>query len=40
LGDSIAVAECIIEEGTLITADHADFEKIGNIENIKIFWFR
>jgi predicted nucleic acid-binding protein len=40
LGDSIAVAECIIEEGTLITSDHTDFEKICSMENVKINWFR
>ena len=40
LGDSIAVAECIIEEGTLVTSDYSDFEKIEKSENIKINWFR
>ena len=40
LGDSIAIAECIIEKGTLITSDRSDFEKVGNTENIKIYWFR
>jgi predicted nucleic acid-binding protein len=28
LGDSIAVAECIIGKGILVTSDHGDFEKI------------
>jgi len=40
LGDSIAVAECIISKGILVTSDHNDFEKIENKENIKINWFR
>ena len=40
LGDSIAIAECIIGKGVLVTSDHADFEKVENVENIKINWFR
>jgi predicted nucleic acid-binding protein len=40
LGDSIAVAECIVEKGTLVTSDHNDFEKIETAENININWFR
>jgi len=40
LGDSIVVAECIVRDGTLVTSDHADFEKIKVAENIKINWFR
>ena len=40
LGDSIAVAECIVENGILITSDHNDFEKIANNEEIIINWFR
>ena len=40
LGDSIVVAECLIGNGTLVTSDHADFEKIKVAENIKIYWFR
>ena len=40
LGDSIAIAECIIKNGFLVTSDHTDFEKLNNTENIKIFWFR
>ena len=40
LGDSIVIAECIVENGILITSDHSDFEKVGNVENIKINWFR
>jgi predicted nucleic acid-binding protein len=40
LGDSIAVAECIIGKGILVTSDHGDFEKVKNAEKIKINWFR
>jgi predicted nucleic acid-binding protein len=40
LGDSIAVAECIIGNGILVTSDHHDLEKIGKKENLKINWFR
>ena len=40
LGDSIAVAECIIGNGILVTSDYNDFEKIEKKENIKINWFR
>jgi hypothetical protein len=40
LGDSIAVAECIIGKGILVTADHNDIEKIEKKENLKINWFR
>ena len=40
LGDSIAVAECIIENGILVTSDHNDFEKVVDAEKIKISWFR
>jgi predicted nucleic acid-binding protein len=40
LGDAIAVAECIIFEGILVTSDHNDLEKMEKAENIKINWFR
>jgi predicted nucleic acid-binding protein len=40
LGDSIAVAECIIGKGILVTSDHHDFEKIEKEERLKISWFR
>ena len=40
LGDSIAVAECIARNGTLITSDHTDFDKIERAEKIKVYWFR
>jgi predicted nucleic acid-binding protein len=40
LGDSIAIAECIIGKGILVTSDHNDLEKIEKKENLKINWFR
>lgn len=40
LGDCIAVAECLIGNGILVTSDHNDFEKIKRTENITINWFR
>jgi len=40
LGDSIAVAECIIGKGILVTSDHNDLEEIEKKENLKINWFR
>ena len=40
LGDSIAVAECIIGNGILVTSDHNDFEILEKNENVTINWFR
>ena len=40
LGDSVAVAECIISKGILVTSDHNDLEKIEKKENLEINWFR
>ena len=40
LGDSIAVAECIVRNGILVTSDHNDFEKLQKEEKISINWFR
>jgi predicted nucleic acid-binding protein len=40
LGDAIALAECIINDGILVTSDHNDFEPIEKIEDIRIHWFR
>ncbi|MCL2154202.1 MAG: PIN domain-containing protein [Leptospirales bacterium] len=40
LGDSIAVAECIIGKWILVTSDHSDIEKIEKEEDIKVNWFR
>ena len=40
LGDSIAIAECIVNKGTLVTSDYADFKEIESAEKIIINWFR
>ena len=40
LGDSIAVAECIINKGILVTSDHNDFEIFEKTEKLSINWFR
>ena len=40
LGDSIVVAECINNDGILITSDHDDFTIFEKEKLIKIYWFR
>jgi predicted nucleic acid-binding protein len=40
LADSIAVAESIINKGSLVTADHHEIEPIEIVEKINITWFR
>jgi predicted nucleic acid-binding protein len=40
LGDSIAIAECIINNGILITSDHDDFTIFEKEGLAKIHWFR
>jgi predicted nucleic acid-binding protein len=40
LADSIAVAESIINKGSLVTADHHEIEPIEMAEKINITWFR
>lgn len=41
LADAIAIAEAIVLEGTLITADHHEMDKIERAEpNIKFQWIR
>jgi predicted nucleic acid-binding protein len=40
LADSIAAAESIISKGSLVTADHHEFEPIEIAEKINITWFR
>ena len=40
LGDSIVVAECIVNNGILVTSDYKDLAKFEKEENIKINWFR
>ena len=40
LADSIALAESITSNATLITADHHEFDMVEQQENIKILWIR
>jgi len=40
LADSIAVAESVINKGSLVTADHHEIEPIEMAEKINITWFR
>jgi predicted nucleic acid-binding protein len=40
LADSIAIAESIINKGSLVTADHHEIEPIEAVEKINVTWFR
>jgi predicted nucleic acid-binding protein len=40
IADSIAVAETIINNGTLVTSDHHEIEPVKKHEKLKVFWFR
>jgi predicted nucleic acid-binding protein len=40
IADSIAIAETIINRGSLVTADHHEIEPIEAAEKINITWFR
>jgi predicted nucleic acid-binding protein len=40
LADSIALAEALISGGTLLTADHHEFDAVEGNENIKFLWIR
>ncbi len=40
LADSIAIAESIINKGSLVTADHHEIEPIEIAEKINVTWFR
>ena len=40
LADSIAIAESIINKGSLVTADHHEIEPIEAAEKINVTWFR
>jgi predicted nucleic acid-binding protein len=40
LGDSIAIAECIINNGILVTSDRDDFAIFEKERLAKIHWFR
>jgi predicted nucleic acid-binding protein len=40
IADSIAIAEAIINKGTLVTSDHHEIEPVEKKEKMKVFWFR
>jgi predicted nucleic acid-binding protein len=40
IADSIAVAETIINDGSLVTADHHEIEPVEMAEKINVTWFR
>jgi predicted nucleic acid-binding protein len=40
IADSIAVAETIINHGTLVTSDHHEIEPVEKHEKISVLWFR
>jgi hypothetical protein len=40
LADSIAIAETIINNGSLVTADHHEIEPMEKDEKINVTWFR
>ena len=40
IADSIAIAETIINKGSLVTADHHEIEPIELVEKINVTWFR
>ena len=40
IADSVAVAESIVNEASLVTADHHEIEPIEKAEKIHVAWFR
>jgi predicted nucleic acid-binding protein len=40
IADSIAIAESIINKGSLVTADHHEIGPIEMVEKINVTWFR
>ena len=40
IADSVAVAESLIHDGSLVTADHHEIGPIESAEKINITWFR
>ena len=40
LADSVAIAETIINKGSLVTSDHHEIEPVEKKENISVIWFR
>jgi len=40
IADAVAVAESVINDGSLVTADHHEIGPIETVEKAKITWFR
>jgi PIN domain nuclease of toxin-antitoxin system len=40
LADSIALAEALVSDSLLVTADHHEFESVGKHENMRFLWIR
>jgi predicted nucleic acid-binding protein len=40
LADSVAIAETIINKGSLVTSDHHEIEPVEKKEKLSITWFR
>jgi predicted nucleic acid-binding protein len=40
IADSIAIAEAIVNKGSLVTADHHEIEPVEIAEKINVTWFR
>jgi PIN domain nuclease of toxin-antitoxin system len=40
MGDSIAAAESMVGNGTLVTSDHKDFGQAEQAGKVKVLWFR
>jgi predicted nucleic acid-binding protein len=40
IADSIAIAEAIINKGSLVTSDHHEIEPVEKREHINVTWFR
>ena len=40
IADSIAIAETIVQKGSLVTSDHNEIETVESKENINVIWFR
>jgi predicted nucleic acid-binding protein len=40
IADSVAIAETIVNKGTLVTSDHHEIEPVEKGEKISMMWFR
>jgi len=40
LADSIALAQAVVSNGTLLTTDHHEFDIVEKSENINFYWIR